>query len=214
MKNAGELYDNIKNRRIELGMSQEELAEKMGYTDRSSISKIEAGKVDLSQSKILRFAEVLNTTASDLMGDSGNNPEPKIESDFIRFPIIGNIKAGYGKNAIMEYTDDYAYFAPQDIHVSAEDYFVLRVKGDSMYPRILDGDIVLVHKQPSVDSGDIAVVMYDNVDATIKKVNYVYGEDWLELIPINPEYQIKRIENADLELCRVLGKVVKLQRNI
>lgn len=62
------LYSNIKSRRIELGMSQEELAHKVGYTDRTSIAKIEAGKVDIPQSKIIAFAKALNISAADLMG--------------------------------------------------------------------------------------------------------------------------------------------------
>ena len=63
------LYENIKNRRNALGMTQQELAEKMGYTNRSSIAKIENGAVDLSQSKIIQFAKVLETTPSELMGE-------------------------------------------------------------------------------------------------------------------------------------------------
>lgn len=70
-----QLYRNIKSRRLELGMSQEELAYKVGYTDRTSIAKVESGKVDLSQSKILAFAEALNTSASDLMSwEETNQP--------------------------------------------------------------------------------------------------------------------------------------------
>ena len=69
-----QLYHNIRHRRLELGMSQETLAEKVGYSDRTSIAKIEAGKVDLSQSKILAFAEALNTTASDLLGWEEETP--------------------------------------------------------------------------------------------------------------------------------------------
>lgn len=61
------LYENIKQRRISLGMSQSELAERTGYADKSTISRIEAGKVDLSQSKIKLFADVLRTTPADLM---------------------------------------------------------------------------------------------------------------------------------------------------
>lgn len=61
------LYENIKQRRIALGMSQSELAERTGYADKSTISRIEAGKVDLSQSKIKLFADVLRTTPADLM---------------------------------------------------------------------------------------------------------------------------------------------------
>ena len=73
-----EIHKNIRNRRLELGMSQQELAIKTGYTDRSSIAKIEAGRVDLSQSKILAFASALNTTASELMGEE---PSPSIYYD-------------------------------------------------------------------------------------------------------------------------------------
>lgn len=64
------LYKNIKARRIALGMSQDELARKTGYKDRTSISKIESGKVDLTQSKVKAFANALETTTAELMGDS------------------------------------------------------------------------------------------------------------------------------------------------
>lgn len=62
------LYERIRQRRLELNMSQETLAHKMGYTSRSTIAKIEAGKNDISQSKIIEFAKALNTTPADLMG--------------------------------------------------------------------------------------------------------------------------------------------------
>ncbi len=62
------LYENIKSRRKALKMTQEELAKRTGYTDRSSIAKIEKGEIDLPQSKILLFAEALETTSSALMG--------------------------------------------------------------------------------------------------------------------------------------------------
>lgn len=63
-----DLYKNIKNRRIELGMTQTQLAKELGYADKSMIAKIEKGIVDLPQSKILGFAEVLGITPSALMG--------------------------------------------------------------------------------------------------------------------------------------------------
>lgn len=63
-----QLYKNIKKLRIEKGLTQEELAHLVGYTDRSSIAKIERGDVDLSQSKIAQFADVLGTTPSEIMG--------------------------------------------------------------------------------------------------------------------------------------------------
>lgn len=132
----------------------------------------------------------------------------------ISFEEVGSISAGY--NGII---DEVRTGNKVEIPLSAlgnknpDDYFVLYVKGNSMYPKLIEGDRILCLRCNSVDSGDLAVVLYNGDEATVKKVHYVYGEDWLELIPINPEYQTKRIEKHDLENCRVLGKVVKLIRD-
>lgn len=78
-------YKNIKLLRKQNGWTQEELATRMGYTDRSMIAKIESGKVDLARSKILEFAKVFGITASDLMGDDGISiPEDTPEAQEVR----------------------------------------------------------------------------------------------------------------------------------
>lgn len=69
-----QLYKNIKTKRTELKMTQSELAQKLGYADKSMIAKIEKGAVDLTQSKIIAFAEALNTTPSELMGWEDSKP--------------------------------------------------------------------------------------------------------------------------------------------
>ena len=96
---------------------------------------------------------------------------------------------------------------------SPDECVLFQVKGNSMYPRILDGDKIVVHEQPSVDSGDTAIVVYNGDEGTVKKVKYVIGEDWIELIPANPEYPPKRIEGLDLENCHIYGKVIGLFRD-
>lgn len=63
-----DLYKNIKDRRLQLGLTQSELAAKLGYSDKTMISKIENGMVDMTQSRIIKFAEALKTTPSRLMG--------------------------------------------------------------------------------------------------------------------------------------------------
>lgn len=103
------LYDRIRQLRIDTGMSQEDLAHAMGYKDRSMITKIESGKVDISQKKILDFARVLNTTPGYLMGwsetESGFDnylkllAEDKAEQDLIR--IYRNLSIR-GKNLMQE----------------------------------------------------------------------------------------------------------------
>lgn len=208
------LYINIKNRRLQLGMSQEELAEKMGYTSRSSIAKIEAGVNDIPQSKIEAFAKALHTTPRFLMGweddlySKGINfNTPQITSDTVTFPVIGSIAAGYNEIAVENWSGEtveipLAYLKGR----KKEEYFVLSVKGDSMYPLYMDGDKVLILRQSTLNhSGEIGAVLYEGENATLKKVEYVDGEDWMRLVPVNPEYKPKLIENSDLEQCRVLG---------
>lgn len=77
------LYQNIHDLRKKNKWTQEELATRMGYTDRSMISKIEAGKVDLGQSKILEFAKIFNVDAGDLMGEEDFPMQPLVDQEFI-----------------------------------------------------------------------------------------------------------------------------------
>jgi repressor LexA len=204
----------IKSRREELGLSQESLARKLGYTSRSSIAKIENGTNLLTQPKIEEFAAALDVTPAYLMGwEEPSNVYP-VDAITI-FEEIGTVKAGYD-GTINETPTGRKIEIPTSMLSGGnkDNYFVLRVSGSSMYPRLLDGDTILCWRCDSVNSGDIAVLIYDSDEATVKKVNYIEGQDWLELIPFNPEFPTKRIEGAELEQCRVLGKVVKLIRDI
>ena len=205
-----DLHNNIRNRRLELGLSQEELAKRLGYKSRSAINKIELGINDLTQTKIVAFAKALETTPTELMGYSETShpfPEPNITEECATFKIIGNVAAGYNGIAEEQYDGD-----DIDIPISylrgrpQSDFFVLRVKGQSMYPEYRDGDIVLVLKTPTLEfSGDIGVVLYDGEMATLKKVEFVMGEDWMRLIPLNPAFETKTIKNEELEQCQILG---------
>lgn len=81
------LYKNIKTHRKRMGMTQDELARKAGYTDRSSIAKIEKGVVDLPQSKIEQFAKIFGVTASELMGWDQNKDEVQQNNDLIALVV-------------------------------------------------------------------------------------------------------------------------------
>ena len=135
--------------------------------------------------------------------------------NIIPFEVLGTVRAGYD-GMIDEITTGEIIELPLSMISGGhkDEYFVLQVTGNSMYPRILDGDKILCKRTDSVDSGTLAVIIYNGDDATVKRVNYVHGEDWLELIPFNPEYETRRIEGKDLEQCRVIGKVVKLIRDL
>lgn len=195
----------IKELRKSLNMSQDELAKQTGYTDRSSIAKIESDKCELTESKIKLFSEVLRTTPAALMGIKEN--APKISTQNIAFEILGDIAAGY--NHFAEYEDD---LGQVDIPITwlrgrpKTDYFVLRVSGDSMFPAYQDGDIVLVLKQSVMDySGQIGVVLYDDNKATLKRVEFVQGESWLKLVPVNPQFPPITIRDELLDHCEILG---------
>lgn len=203
------VYDRIKNRRLELGMSQAELATKLGYKSRSAINKIESGLRDISQSKLLQFANALETTPTYLMGweDDIKLKSPKTTTETTTFPIIGEIAAGYEHLAYEDWSGDTIEIPTSYLKGRPKnDYFVLEVKGDSMYPQYQNGDKVLILKQSTLNrSGEIGAIIYDGECATLKKIEFVSGEDWLEMIPLNPEYKPRKIEGSDLEECRIIG---------
>lgn len=208
-----EIGERIKKRREKLGMSQAELAEKVGYTSRSSIAKLETNANGMTQSKIIKFAEALRTTPSYLMGweeslNTNNQfPIPNITEEYSTFPVIGEVAAGFDHAALESWEGETVDIPKSYLHGrNPADFFVLRVVGDSMYPLYNEGDKVLILRQTVVNaSGDIGVVSYDGELATIKKIEYTQGEEWVRLVPINPIYKPETIEGCRLEQFRILG---------
>ena len=191
-----ELYKNIKTRRKELKISQEELAKMTEYTDRSSIAKIENGTVDLPQSKIVLFAKALNTTPGELMGDTYSKPN--------RIPVLGRVAAGIPIEAIEEIVD---YEEINDKLASLGEMFGLIIKGDSMTPRICDGDVVIVRRQENADSGDIVIATINGDDAVCKKL-MIYDSAIL-LRSFNPIYE--DIDVTGRSDFHIMGKVIELR---
>jgi repressor LexA len=203
-----QLYKNIKNRRIALGLSQDELAQKTGYTSRSSIAKIESGKVDLPQTKIKLFAEALETTQADLMGWDIDNSEASRSLSNIeniiplpntkKIPLLGKIACGDPITAV-ENIEDYVE-VPEFTYAD----FALTCQGDSMInARIMDGDIVYIRQQPEVENGEIAAVLIDG-EATLKRV--FYGKGSIMLQAENPAYQPMMFSKEEILDVRILGK--------
>lgn len=216
------LYINIKARRNELQLTQTDLAKKLGYADKSMIAKIEAGSVDLSQSKILAFAEALNTTPSWLMGWDGDDRAPRssgqpvplsqsVPEAGVRIPVFGSVRAGIPLDAITDILD-YEEI-PQEMARGGE-YFGLRVKGDSMLPDIREGDIVIVRQQPDVENGDTAIVLINGDEATVKRV--MKSSSALTLIPANSQYAPMAFSMIDVVTMpvKILGKVVEIRRKL
>lgn len=206
-----ELKDILKELRIKQNLSQVQVANYLGI-NKDLYNKYEKVGIRPPYEVIKGLADLYQVSTDYLLGRGNVVFENAV---VYTFDVIGKVSAGYNGQAVEEYTGETEYIPTELLRgLPKEDYFVLEVKGDSMYPKLLDGDRVLVQRTDSVDSGSIAIVLYDGDEATIKKVVYENGCDWIDLIPLNSKYQPKRISGTDLEQCRILGKVVNLTRKI
>ena len=164
-----------------------------------------------------KIADAIGMDETDFLNmlNDNVNINPNITEDTVSFPILGDVKAGYERFSFEE-ADEFVEIPSSWLKGRAkENFFVLRVVGDSMSPKYMDGDIVLMLKADTLDhSGQIGVVLYDDFYATLKRVEYVMGEDWLRLVPLNPEYKTEEIRGERLEHCRILGIPRMLIRNI
>lgn len=204
------------------GMNQTDLCYKTKIP-KSAMSQYISGAFKPKDERTYLLAKALDVNEAWLMGydvpmekENTKYKAPEITTDTVTFPVIGEIAAGYDSIAIEDWSGETIEIPVEYLKGrKKEEFFVLSVKGDSMYPLYLNGDKVLILKQTTLNnSGDIGAILYDNDYATLKKIEYVKGEDWLRLVPLNPEYQPKKIESPELELCRVMGIPKLLIREI
>ena len=208
----------IRNRREELGLSQDELGKRLGYRSRSSINKIELDQRNLTQSKIKAIADALETTPAYIMG--WDEPDQKLNEENLKFfdnlfpiqtkkfPLIGTIACGKPITA----NEEKELYVEAGAEIEAD--FCLRAKGDSMIrARIYDGDIVFIRKQSMVDNGEIAAVVIDD-EATLKRVNYYPEKNLLILKAENPDYEDLVYTGEQLDHIIILGKAVAFQSDV
>lgn len=210
--------ERIKQRRESLGISQVALADAIGEK-KQTVYKYETDRItNIPIENIESMAKVLNTTPAYLMGwDDSALPSPDVTEDTITFPVLVDVAAGYDRPAQMlqNWEGEKIEVPRAFLHGrNPDDYFAMRVVGDSMYPDYQDGDVLLVLRQATYDySGQVCVVLYDGEDATLKRVECVPGE-WMKLLPINPQYPPRTISGVDLEQCRIIGLPKILVRDI
>lgn len=207
-----ELYKNIKRLREEKGLSQDALAKLTGYTDRSSIAKIEKGQVDLQQSKIELFANALGTTARSLVGwDVNVGPIPngtKEKKKGVTINVLGRVAAGVPIEAVEDIIDTEEITAEM---ASTGEFFGLQIHGDSMEPRINEGDVVIVRQQDDAESGDIVIALVNGDEATCKRLKKY--ADGIMLISNNPKYEPMVFSNQEIfeKPVRIIGRVMELR---
>ena len=190
----------IKDLRQKKGITQAELASLCGV-HQTAVSQWEKGRTLPDKSALLKLSDIFGVSLDVLM-------KRKTENKPNTIPVLGYVRAGCPAEAI-ENVIDYEEISPE---MSAKgDHFGLKIVGDSMSPRICQGDVVIVRKQNYIDNGEIGVVLINNLDATVKKV--VKNGTGLTLIPFNPEYEpiIFTAEEIVTLPVTIIGKVVELR---
>ena len=193
---------NIKKLRKESKLSQSRLAQQLQVTQQA-VGKWETGKSVPDSDTLRKIAEFFGTSVDFLLGVSKLVENAvAVASGDNAIPIIGTVRAGYNALAYNEdYGVEYANVR------NPEEYFYLIVKGDSMEPRIKDGDLALVHKQNTLNDGDLGVIVYGDNEGTLKR--FVKRGNMNILQPFNPAYEAKIITGEELNDVYIAGKVVE-----
>lgn len=184
--------------------NQMDLAEYMGVTQ-TTVSNWCRGEKMPRMKKIDMICNFFNINRTDLMNEK---KESSIKSNGVKIPVLGYVRAGIPIDAVEEILD---YEEISKDMASTGDFFALRIKGNSMQPRIWEGDIVIVKQQNDVENGDIAIVLVNGDDATCKKVKK--RDDGIMLIPNNSEYEPMFFTNQQVQdlPVTIIGRVVELR---
>lgn len=205
--------ERIKHRRKTLGLSAEEVAEKMGVSA-ATVYRYESSDIlNMGIDKLELIAKALKTTPAALMGweeKTSNIPQFDNISPIKtkKFPLLGDIACGQPIFADEEHES----YIEAGADIKAD--FCLKCQGDSMIgARIMPGDIVFIRQQDMVDNGEIAAVVIDD-SATLKRVYYYPERGKLILQAENPAYEPLVYIGEELNYIRILGKAVAFQSNI
>ena len=198
----------MKTRRKELCLSAETIAERI-HVSPTTIYRYEKGDIEKVPSDVLiEIAAALHTTPAYLMGWEEDESAASSSPNAVKIPVLGRVAAGLPITAV-ENIIDYEEI-PSSLAANGE-FVALQIKGQSMEPRIYEGDIVIVRVQPTAETGDLAVVIVNGDEATVKKIKIL--PEGILLQPFNPAYQPFFYSKTDIENkpVRIFGKVVELR---
>lgn len=193
--------------RKERDLQQKEVAAAIGM-NRIVLNRIELGKRPLRDDEAVALADFFHVTTDYLL--KGVTAQPR-DKKGVRIPVLGRVVAGIPIEAVEEILD-YEEITPE--LAATGEFFALQVRGDSMLPKLEEGDVVIVKKQADVETGDIAIVLVNGDEATIKQVKKVTGG--IMLYGFNPDvYEPHFYSNQQIEELpvRILGKVIESRRS-
>lgn len=183
-------------------MTQRELAKLLGVSA-SAVGMYEQNRREPDLEILQRLSQIFGVSLDALLNQHSDAIVP---GSLKLFPVVGRVCAGNGVLA----SEDIIGYESADSKYSVQDHFWLKVSGDSMAPRIDDGDYLLIRKQTSLDSGDVGVFVVDGQEGVVKKV--IYDENNIELISFNPYYPPMKFSGPDVQRVTVCGKVVESKR--
>lgn len=199
-----DLRNKLKNRRLELNLTLEEVGNAVGVS-KSTVMKWETGYIEnMKKDKIAVLAKALKVSPLFIMG-----VEDELEkyNNSVLIPVYGSIPAGLPLEAVQD-VQGYEEI-PVNWLKGNKKYIALKVVGDSMYPKYLENDIVIILLQQDCESGQDCAVYVNGYDVTLKKVNI--SENGIKLIPININYSPKTYEPDNVV---ILGIVVEIRRKV
>lgn len=206
--------ERIKNRRKQLGLSAEQIAAELGVSP-ATVYRYESNEImNMRIDKLEPIAKALHTSPAYLMGWSEETSSAAEDTNLVTIHYAGPVAAHF--NATPDDAYEQRTIPAEWIgRRRPEDFFLATVSGDSMYPQFQDGDEILCLRCSDMGiSGRIGIMLLGGDEATVKRIEYKPGEDWIDLVPINPEFKPRRIEGVDLEQCRVVGRVIKVIRTV
>ena len=200
------MYSRFEQLLLEKGLRISDVSRETGVPS-STISTWKTGKYQLRQSTLQTLAEYFDVSVAWLMGLTDNRDG---SASTVRIPVVGVVTAGQPITA-TENIIGYEELASDVAELGT--FFGLKIRGDSMSPRIMDGDIVIVRKQNTADSGDIVIALVNGEDGVCKKL--IRKQDGIVLKSLNEEYGNFTYTNREIEELPVsiIGKVVQLRRN-
>lgn len=201
----------INQRRTELKLTLEQVGQAVGV-GKSTVKKWEDGYIsNMRRDKIALLAKVLKMNpVSFITGEFKEEDQaiPLPQTNVFMRPVYDSISAGFGviaQDVPVDYMPTYVTCPSEQ-----DKYIWINVHGDSMSPLIDDGSKILVKKQSSVDSGQIAAVLVDDEEAVVKKI--LYNDNTVELHSVNPYYPPRVFKNNDVTRVQILGLVKEVSK--
>lgn len=191
--------------------TQKELADYLNIRPQT-ITDWKNGKTKSYQKYLQDISKFLGVSLLYLHGEDlrPSLPNAEINTEYTYYrPIYESVSAGYGMpgdNIAVGLMPLYIY-NPADV----EDTICIKVSGDSMYPKIENNDIIVIHKQDTLNNGEIGVVRLDD-EFFVKRIEI--EDNALRLVSINPEYAPKLIKGPDLDRAAIVGKVIKIVKDL